>query len=74
MMRSKSAFRPWQASVDLVRTLLSAAKGVRLLGVTVSNFDQQPTGATDGLPLFEIGEVIIRPSDCDSTAAPTSPG
>ena len=55
-----------QASVDLVRTLLPAAKGVRLLGVTVSNFDQQPTGATDGLPLFEIGEVISRPSDWGS--------
>lgn len=41
-----------QASVHLVRTLLPAAKGVRLLGVTVSNFVQQPTGATDGLPLL----------------------
>ena len=41
-----------QASFHLVRTLLPAAKGVRLLGVTVSNFVQQPTGATDGLPLL----------------------
>ena len=29
-----------QASVELVRTLLPAEKGVRLLGVTVSNFDR----------------------------------
>ena len=31
-----------QASVELVRTLLPTAKGIRLLGVTVSNFDQPP--------------------------------
>ena len=40
-----------QASLDLIRTLLPPAKGVRLLGVTVSSFD-------DGertLPLFNIG-------------------
>ena len=29
-----------QASVELVRTLLPTAKGIRLLGVTVSNFDR----------------------------------
>jgi len=63
-----------QASVDLVRTLLPAANGVRLLGATVSNFDQQSTSATDGLPLFEIGEVITRPSEGDSTAAAARPG
>ena len=31
-----------QVSVELVRTLLPTAKGVRLLGVTVSNFEQVP--------------------------------
>jgi DNA polymerase IV len=41
-----------QASVELVRTLLPAAKGIRLLGVTVSNFDQAPANAADALPLF----------------------
>src|SRR5271157_5252696 len=41
-----------QASVDLVRTLLPTDRGVRLLGVTVSRFDQLPTGAVDDLPLF----------------------
>src|SRR5271157_545993 len=41
-----------QASVELVRTLLPTDRGVRLLGVTVSRFDQLPTGAVDDLPLF----------------------
>jgi DNA polymerase IV len=48
-----------QASVELVRTLLPTAKGVRLLGVTVSNFDQQPADAADGLPLFGAGGAIV---------------
>ena len=58
-----------QASVDLLRTLLPAAKGVRLLGVTVSNFHREPISATNGLPLFENGEAITRPSDSASSAA-----
>ena len=41
-----------QASVELVRTLLPTAKGIRLLGVTVSNFDPAPVDADDALPLF----------------------
>jgi DNA polymerase IV len=36
-----------QASVELVRTLLPTAKGVQLLGVTVSNFEQVPISAAD---------------------------
>jgi DNA polymerase-4 len=39
-----------RASLDLVRTLLPPALGVRLLGVTVSNFDGQR--AENELPLF----------------------
>jgi DNA polymerase-4 len=42
-----------QASVELVRTLLPTAKGVRLLGVTVSNFEQVPISAADEMPLFD---------------------
>ena len=34
-----------RASVELVRTLLPTAKGIRLLGVTVSNFDPTPADA-----------------------------
>ncbi len=45
-----------QTSVDLVRTVLPAAKGVRLIGVTVSNFDQRPTTTTEELPLFGLSE------------------
>jgi DNA polymerase-4 len=42
-----------QASVELVRTLLPTAKAIRLLGVTVSNFEDHPlTEVTDELPLF----------------------
>ena len=47
-----------QASVELVRTLLPTTKGVRLLGVTVSNFDQVPISAADELPLFHTAEPI----------------
>jgi DNA polymerase-4 len=47
-----------QASVELVRTLLPTAKGVRLLGVTVSNFEQVPISAADELPLFDAAEAI----------------
>lgn len=47
-----------QASLELVRTLLPTAKGVRLLGVTVSNFDRMPTDAAGELPLFGGGEAI----------------
>jgi hypothetical protein len=55
-------------SLNLVRTLLPSAKGVRLLGVTVSNFDREPMSATNGLPLFETSEAIVRPSDDASNA------
>ena len=47
-----------QASVELVRTLLPTAKGVRLLGVTVSNFEQVPISAADELPLFDAAGAI----------------
>jgi DNA polymerase-4 len=40
-----------QTSVDLVRAVLPALKGVRLIGVTVSNFDQRPTTTAEELPL-----------------------
>jgi DNA polymerase-4 len=39
-----------QASIALVRIALPATKGIRLLGVTVSNFDQDADAKT--LPLF----------------------
>ncbi len=63
--RSRSFFAPVarhdllrQASVELVRTILPTEKGIRLLGVTVSNFDQTPTDAAYELPLFsEVAEV-----------------
>jgi DNA polymerase-4 len=41
-----------QASVELVRTLLPTAQGIRLLGVTVSNFEEPRDGVSDELPLF----------------------
>jgi len=44
-----------RASVELVRTLLPTSKGVRLLGVTVSNFDRVSVDANDMLPLFGAG-------------------
>jgi DNA polymerase-4 len=48
-----------QASVELVRTLLPTAKGVRLLGVAVSNFDSAQAEADDDLPLFGAGGTFV---------------
>jgi DNA polymerase-4 len=44
-----------QLSVELVRMLLPTAKGVRLLGVTVSNFGSAPADTDGALPLFAAG-------------------
>ncbi|MGA7327437.1 MAG: DNA polymerase IV [Rhodomicrobium sp.] len=44
-----------RASLDLVRTVFPPAKGIRLLGVTVSNFEKR--SAENELPLFSAGEV-----------------
>ena len=41
-----------RATVELVRMLLPTNKGVRLLGVTVSNFANAPADANNELPLF----------------------
>jgi DNA polymerase-4 len=46
-----------QASLDLIRLVLPAEKGIRLVGVTVSNFEA-PVRADDGLPLF--GSAVDR--------------
>ncbi len=43
-----------QSSVELVRTLLPTAKGVRLLGVAVSNFGRATPNANGALPLFGV--------------------
>jgi DNA polymerase IV len=42
-----------EVSVELVRSLFPLAKAIRLLGVTVSNFDISPAGVDQQLPLFE---------------------
>jgi DNA polymerase IV len=60
-----------QVSVALVRTLLPTAKGVRLLGVTVSNFDQTPGGASGELPLFGANAAIVPQTDATSPIAAT---
>jgi DNA polymerase IV len=59
-----------QASVELVRTLLPVEKGVRLLGVTVSNFDRLPINAADELPLFEAASSITPRGDPTSGVSP----
>ena len=41
-----------QASVEIARMLLPAAKSIRLLGVTVSNFEDSLTDVADELPLL----------------------
>jgi len=62
-----------QASLDLVRLLLPTAKGVRLLGVTVSNFDRALVGSAGELPLFDAGEAPSL-ADAASIIAPTGVG
>jgi len=59
-----------EVSVELVRTLLPTEKGIRLLGVTVSNFDRLPIHAADELPLFETASSITPRADLTSGAAP----
>lgn len=49
-----------RTSVDLVRSLFPPAKGVRLVGVTVSNFKDLFPGAGQGLPLFEGASAVAR--------------
>src|SRR5271168_2189482 len=60
-----------QASVELVRTLLPTAKGVRLLGVTVSNFDAATTDTDDELPLFGVDKATARQPGTAPTVAAT---
>ena len=62
-----------QASVALVRMLLPTVKGVRLLGVTVSNFDRAPAGSIGALPLLDAVEAI-PPTDAASVIAATEVG
>jgi len=59
-----------QASVELARTLLPTEKGIRLLGVTVSNFDRVPIDAAHALPLFETASSITPHADPTSGAEP----
>jgi DNA polymerase-4 len=58
------------ASVELVRTLLPTEKGIRLLGVTVSNFNRMSINAEDELPLFDTASSITLRAAPTSGAAP----
>ncbi len=59
-----------RASVELVRTLLPTAKGVRLLGVTVSNFDPAKADAGGALPLFGAPGTTLQEPDTAPCIAP----
>ncbi|MBV8520877.1 MAG: DNA polymerase IV, partial [Acetobacteraceae bacterium] len=58
-----------QTSVALVRTLLPAAKGIRLLGVAVSNFDQKPADAAHERQLFGFDEGVAGTLDATPPAS-----
>jgi DNA polymerase IV len=60
-----------RASIELVRTLLPTAKGVRLLGVIVSNFDPAPADSDEELPLFGAGAATIQAPDTAPCVAAT---
>jgi DNA polymerase-4 len=59
------------ASVDLMRTLLPTAMSIRLIGVTISNFDQTPAGDADELPLFVSGRATQSRDDAGSSVSAT---
>jgi DNA polymerase-4 len=59
-----------QASIELVRTPLPTERGIRLLGVTVSNFERLPVNAADELPLFDSALSITPQPELTSGAAP----
>jgi DNA polymerase IV len=50
-----------QASMELVRMLLPTPKGIRLLGVTVSNFRQASGSGWRELPLFNEENIQSKP-------------
>lgn len=50
LVSTREALR--DASLALIRTVLPTEKGIRLVGVTVSNFDRPVAEATELLPLF----------------------
>lgn len=50
LVSTREALR--DASLALIRTVLPTEKGIRLVGVTVSNFDRPVVEATELLPLF----------------------
>ncbi|MDO6415370.1 DNA polymerase IV [Sphingomonas sp. BIUV-7] len=50
------------ASLELVRSIYPPETGIRLVGVTVSNFEPANSPAEDALPLFGAGEVQQRSS------------
>lgn len=50
MVTSQEALRA--TSLALIRSVLPTEKGIRLVGVTVSNFERSVTKLGDGLPLF----------------------
>jgi DNA polymerase-4 len=59
-----------RTSIELVRTVLPTAIGIRLLGVTVSNFDRAPAKADAELPLFLAGGAAVpQPGAAPSVAA-----
>jgi DNA polymerase IV len=60
-----------RASLELVRPLLPSAKGVPLLGVTVSNLDSAPADADEELPLFGAGGAAIQERDTAPRVAAT---
>lgn len=41
-----------EAALELIRSVLPTEKGIRLIGVTVSNFAEPPAGTPSELPMF----------------------
>ena len=50
VIATQEAFR--RSALMLIRSVLPADKGIRLVGVTVSNFAEQPPAASGELPIF----------------------
>jgi DNA polymerase-4 len=52
-----------QTSLDLVRSIYPPEKGIRLVGVTVSNFEATPVESEPALPLFGGTRSGLEPRD-----------
>jgi hypothetical protein len=60
-----------QVSLDLIRSIFPVQKGIRLVGVTMSNFEQAADREDSGLPLLR--PAMCAANSCAPVLAGTGP-